>query len=206
MRTILAAAVLSLIFAAAPRSQAPDRPRLADSLERPFVSNGRVRMDLSAGEYRIMGSLDNRIRLDWSVRNGTRLSEVRTRADVRGSDATVTTDLPDEANFRGTIRVPERADLDVYLTAGELTVENVQGNKDVKLQAGELRIDVGRPEEYRRVRASVWVGDVDAEPFNITTGGFFRSFTWTGQGPYQLRARLKAGEIRLYRRGGARSW
>jgi hypothetical protein len=202
MRKLLPTVMLSLVTVAAPHSQTAAQPRPTGFVERAFVTNGRVRMDLSAGEYRITGSAANRIRVDWSVRNGVRLSDVRARADVRGVEATVTTDGPDNESLRGTIQVPARADLDVYLTAGDLTVENVQGNKNVRVQAGEIRIDVGRPEEYRRVRASVWVGDLNAEPFNVGKGGFLRSFDWNGGGPYQLRARLKAGEIRLYQRGG----
>ena len=202
MRTILPVAMLSLVVVAALQSQAPEQSRPEAFLERAFAPNGRVTMDLAAGEYQITGSSESRIRLDWSVRGGTRLSDVRTRAEVRGLEATVTTDGPDNDGLKGTIQVPARTDLDVYLTAGELTIENVQGNKDVRSQAGEIRIDVGRAEDYRRVRASVWAGEVDAEPFNLSTGGLFRSFNWTGRGTYQLRARLKAGEIHLYQSGG----
>ena len=108
------------------------------------------------------------------------------------------TDGPDEANVRGAIQVPARTDLYIRLTAGELTVEDVQGNKDIRLHAGEIRIDVGRPEDYQRVRASVWAGDLNAEPFHVTKGGLFRSFDWNGRGQYRLQARLKAGDIRLY--------
>ena len=201
MRTILAAAMLSLVAVAAPQSQAPEQPRPVAFLERAFAPNGRVTMDLAAGEYLITGGPDNRLRLDWSVRDVKRLPDVRTRADVRGLEATVTTDGPDNEGLKGTIQVPERTDLEVYLTAGELTVENVDGNKDVQSQAGEIRIDVGRAQDYRRVRASVWAGEVDAKPFNVSKGGLFRSFNWTGGGTYQLRARLKAGEIRLYQSG-----
>lgn len=198
MRIILSAAVLCVMLVAVPQSQSPDQARRSDFLERPFVANGRVAMDLSAGEYRITGSRDKRIRLEWSVRDGARLAEVRARMDVRGLEAAIMTDGPDEANFRGVIQVPERTDLHVRLTAGELTIEDVQGNKDIRLHAGEIRIDVGRPADYQRVRASVWAGDVNAEPFNVTKGGLFRSFDWNGQGRYRLQARLKAGDIRLY--------
>jgi hypothetical protein len=202
MRAFLPIAALTLAATAGLDSQTAERPRPSGSLERAFAPNGRVTMDLAAGEYRITGSTDSRIRLDWSVRDGARMSDVRARAEVRGLEATVTTVGPDNEGLKGTIQVPARTDLDVYMTAGELTVANVQGNKNVRLQAGELRIDVGRAEDYRRVRASVWVGDVNAEPFNVNKGGFFRSFTWTGDGPYQLRAGLKAGQIRLYRSAG----
>jgi hypothetical protein len=106
------------------------------------------------------------------------------------------TDGPD--HFEVDIQVPSRADLYVRLTAGELTIEGIEGNKDVGLHAGELDIDVGRPEDYKSVSASVWAGELHATPYNENKEGLFRSFDWTGKGPYTLEARLKAGEVRLH--------
>ena len=156
-------------------------------------------MDLSAGEYRILGRQDDRIRLDWSVRDADQLRKVRARADVRGNEATVTTDGPTN-HFKVTVQVPARADLYIRLTAGELKVENIQGNKDIESHAGELDIDVGRPEEYHHVEASIWAGELHAAPYHVSKEGLFRSFDWKGRGPYRLHARLKAGELRLYSR------
>ena len=196
MRTTIAAAMLGTALVAAPALQATQESRATDSLERAFTANGRVRMDLSAGDYRISGSPDNRIRLDWSVRNADQLSRVKARADVRGSDATITTNGPSN-NFKVTIQVPTRSDLYVRLTAGDLTVQHIEGNKDIEMHAGDLNIDVGRAEDYHSVDAAVWAGDLNAEPFQIWKEGLFRSFDWNGHGPYRLHARLKAGDLRL---------
>jgi hypothetical protein len=198
MRTLASVFALTFVGLAAPESQTPDQPQPSASLERLFVPNGRVTMHLSAGEYRIEGTRDNRIRAEWSAQDGARLSEVRAQADVRASDATLRIDGPDEGHVKSTIQVPQRVDLFVRLSAGVLAVEDVQGNKDIRLHAGEMRIDVGRPVDYQHVRASVWVGNLNAEPFAVRKGGFFRSFNWTGRGPYQLRARLKTGDLQLY--------
>jgi len=197
MRTLINAALLGIALVSAPALQATQESRTSDSLERAFVANGRIRMDLSAGEYRISGSPDNRIRLDWKVRDSDQLWRVKTRVDVRGSDATVMTDGPSN-HFKVTIQVPARSDLYVRLTAGELRLERVEGNKDVELHAGELDIDVNRAEDYHRVDASVWAGEIHADPFNVTKEGLFRSFDWRGHGPYRLHAKLKAGEVRLF--------
>jgi hypothetical protein len=200
MRMMLASALVGVLFVAAPQSQSTPETRPSGSLERAFTANGRVSMDLAAGEYRVSGTANDRIRLEWSVRDRERLSKVQARADVRGRDASIVTDGPDNSSFDVTIQVPARADLLIRLTAGELTIENVDGNKDVALHAGELHIDIGRAEDYGRVEASVWAGEVDAPPFQANTGGLFRSFNWQGRGPYRLAARLKAGEVRLYSR------
>jgi hypothetical protein len=93
--------------------------------------------------------------------------------------------------------VPTQADLYVRLTAGDLRVESIRGNKDIELHAGDVDIDVGRPEDYQHVDASVWAGDLTAAPFHVNKGGLFRSFDWNGNGRYRLHARLKAGDLRL---------
>lgn len=198
MRIILASALVGTMLVAAPETQSTPETRPSGSLERAFAANGRISMDLSAGEYRITGSGDHRIRLDWIVRDREKLSQIQILAEVRGRDAAITTDGPDNSNFRVAIHVPVRADLYIRLTAGELTIEDVEGNKDVALHAGELNIDIGRAEDYSRVEASVWAGEVDASPYQVNKGGLFRSFDWRGRGPYRLEARLKAGEVRLY--------
>ena len=202
MRVTIAAAILGTVLVASPRSQVTQGPRTSDSLDRPFPHNGRIRMDLSAGEYQISGSKDRRIHIEWSVREADQLSKVHARADVHGSDARIATDGPSHNNgVRFVIHVPERSDLYVRMTAGDIRIEDVRGNKDVEIHAGDVRIDVGRPDDYNRVDASVWAGDLHAAPFNVIKGGLFRSFDWSGTGPYRLHAKLKAGDLRLYAKG-----
>jgi hypothetical protein len=196
MRTIVTAAVV-VAFATGPAVRAVQDAGTSASLERKFVADGRITMDLSAGEYRIVGRQDDRIRLEWSVRNEDQLATVKARADVRGTHATISTDGPTN-HFKVALQVPERTDLYIRLTAGELRVENIQGNKDIESHAGQIDIDVGRPEEYQHVDASIWAGELHAAPYRVSKEGLFRWFDWKGQGRYRLHARLKAGELRLY--------
>ncbi len=202
MRVAAAAAILGTVLVASASSQAS---RTSDSLERPFAQNGKIRMDLSAAEYLISGSKDNRIQVNWSLRDANLLSRVHARVDVRGNDATVAADGPsNNSGLRFAIQVPAQSDLVVRLTAGDIRIEDIRGNKDVEIHAGDVRIDVGRPEDYNRVDASVWAGDLHAAPFNVIKGGLFRSFDWSGKGPYRLHAKLKAGDLRLYSKGSER--
>ena len=178
--------------------------RTTGSLERPFSANGRVKMDLVSGDYHVVGSAQNRIRLDWSVRDAEALARVEARADVRDHDASITTNGPSSKNLRFTIEVPAQSDLYVRLAAGDLTIEDVRGNKDVELRAGDLRIDVGRADDYNKVDASLWAGDLKASAFQIYKEGLFRSFDWTGKGPYRLHAHLMAGDLYLYSKSESR--
>ena len=198
MRIAVSVAILGAVLVTAPLAGTDQEGGAKDSLERTFFQNGRIRMDLSAGEYHISGSPDNRIRLEWSVRDPAQLPRVRARADVRDRDASITTDGPTNKGLNVAIQVPKQADLYVRLTAGDLRIEGIQGNKDVELYAGDVRIDVGRPEDYHNVDASVWAGEIKAAPFQVFKGGLFRSFDWRGKGPYRLHAKLKAGDLRLF--------
>jgi hypothetical protein len=199
MRKVVATALLGAALAATPASQAQN----ATSLDRAFAAGGRISMDLSAGEYEIAGSSDGRIRLDWSLEDRSRLDEVHNRIDVRGSEATVSTDGPGN-NFEVRIQVPARSNLNVRLTAGKLTIKGIEGDKDVELHAGQLDIDVTRPEDYRHVDAGIWAGQLHASPFRVMKEGLFRSFDWSGSGRYRLHAHLKAGELRLHSTDTAR--
>ena len=198
MRVAIATALVGTVLVASPLLQTSSS-RPSDSLERPFVQDGKVRMDLSAGDYVISGSKENRIQVAWTLRDAQQLPRVHARVDVRGSEATIAADGPSSnSGLRFTIQVPAQTDLYVRLTAGDITIEDVRGNKDVELHAGDLRIDIGRAEDYSHVDASLWAGDIHAAPFNAIKGGLFRSFDWRGKGPYRLHAHLKAGDLRLF--------
>jgi len=200
MRVPVAAAILGTVLAAPASPQTSTRP--SDSLERPFVQNGKIRMNLSAGDYVINGTSDKRIRIAWSAHEEATVRQAHANADVRGNEATISADGPtNNTGLRFTIDVPSQTDLYVRLTAGDITIEAVRGNKDVELYAGDLRIDVGRADDYNHVDASLWAGDLNAAPFNVIKGGLFRSFDWSGHGPYRLHAKMKAGDMRLYAKG-----
>jgi hypothetical protein len=101
-------------------------------------------------------------------------------------------------NFRATIEVPRHSNLWARLTAGQITVENVEGDKDMELLAGQLEIEIPRPDDYGHRDASVSAGSLDASAFNISKGGLFRSFHDQGPGKYRLHAHAMTGEIDLH--------
>jgi hypothetical protein len=54
---------------------------------------------------------------------------------------------------RFTIEVPSRSDVHLRVRAGDIRIEGIEGNKDVRMTAGDLYIDV-RPDSLRHVHAS----------------------------------------------------
>ena len=153
-------------------------------------------MKLAAGDYRISGRADERIRVSWRADRPEQGANVRADAEINGNTALVTT-----GGFRNgvhfTIDVPARSDIEIDLSAGDLEVRGVEGSKRVESWAGDVSIDIGQPDQYRTVEASVRAGDLRAAPFKVQKGGLMRSFTWTGNGPYSLKAKLFAGDLTL---------
>ena len=165
-------------------------------VERTFNSGGRVRLNLAAADYRIVGRSEQKIRIGWRVDRADRAGSVHVETDVRGTTATIRTSGP-KNGLHFQIDLPERSDMDVNLSAGDLEVRGIEGNKTLSMWAGDVSIDVGRPDLYRDVTATVRFGDINAHPFHVSKGGIFRSFKWRGQGKYVVRASLFAGDLTL---------
>ena len=165
-------------------------------VDEPFAKAGTIRMSLAAGDYRISGRVDERIRVAWRADKAEDAANLKAQAEIRGTSAVLST-----SGFRNgvhfTIEVPSRSDIEIDLTAGDLDVRGIEGSKRIDTWAGDVSIDIGQPEQYRVVEASVRAGDLTAAPFKVSKGGLFRSFSWTGKGPYSLKVKLFAGDLTL---------
>lgn len=111
---------------------------------------------------------------------------------------TITGDLHKENNVRIRIEVPRKTSLRVEMSAGEVKVEDIEGDKDIALYAGQISISSTHPWDYRRVDVSVSIGSVNAPVYGAQKGGFFRSVKKkTAGGEYSLHAHVMTGEIDL---------
>lgn len=190
-------AALSLCLAAAQTADPPRTSPPGASLERPFAPGGTVRMKLTAGTYEIRrGADDGKILMRWTAMRAEDLKRVQVSVEVKGSEASIAT-RGIKKNVRVEIELPAHTDLVVRLSAGDLDIRGMEGNKDVECHAGDISIDIGRAQDYRRIDASVKVGDIEAPPILISKGGFFRSATWPGTGKYLLHAHVGAGSLTL---------
>jgi hypothetical protein len=96
------------------------------------------------------------------------------------------------------IEVPWKTNLRVHLPAGEVKVEEIKGDKDIDLYAGQITISSFHEWNYRSVDASVTIGEVRAPMYDAEKGGFFRSINKKSpDGQYRLRAHVMTGEIDL---------
>lgn len=189
-----AAAMLLVMVTAAAQAPATPPAEPPPQVEKAFAAGGSVYLDLSAGGYVIEGTADPRIRIRYKTREPTDAGSVRATADVTGQQARIMIAGP-KNGFSVRIELPVRSDVTVSLSAGDLTLGALEGNKDISAWAGKIQVAVPKPDDYYSVQASVTAGQVRAESFHIEKGGLFRSFSWEGKGRHSLRVRLTAGDV-----------
>jgi len=190
MKTAISAAMFLGILSVVPitlSAQSSGSPS-----EKDFVSGGKVEMTLESGGYNIRASSDNRIHVRWNEASGARV-----KLTTNGQSADLRVENTPHNNFHATIEVPALTDVRVRLTAGNLEMAGIKGDKDLEANAGNLNISVGSSNDWGDVDASVTAGDLHAPAFQAATGGLFRSFKWKGPGKYRLHAHLMAGDINL---------
>ena len=167
------------------------------TVQKKFISGGTIRLHLEAGGYTITPSDSDNIVVTYHANSESQLRRVKIDIQLRASTADVfVTDTPDN-KFEATIEVPRRSNLWARLTAGELDVEAVEGDKNLELRAGALQVEIPHPEEYGHRDASVIMGGLEASAFDISKGGMFRSFEQQGPGKYRLHAHVLTGDIDL---------
>jgi hypothetical protein len=169
---------------------------LAQESEKMFVSGGKIDIQLESGGYDIKPSADNKIHIACS---GPRSEQAKISINTNGNHADLRISNTPNNNFHAMIEIPGASDLTIHMTAGELRITEIAGNKDLTLRAGNLDVKITDPAEYARVEASVNAGDLNTPAFGGSTGGLFRSFKWSGKGKYILRAHLMTGELNLWK-------
>jgi len=199
MRTpFLLATVLALSVASATAQTKLD---VKDIENHPFTadfnSGGKLRMYLRSGDFRIVGGSGNKITVRITGRIAYRASDMRVQLEGSTNSADLTVSGGPKNDLEVTIEVPRKTGLYVRMSAGNLELQHVTGDKDAELHAGELVIEVGDAGDYSRVDASVYSGGLEASPFGESHGGLFRSFHKEGNGRYHLHAHVGAGDLTL---------
>lgn len=167
---------------------------------REFVAGGMVHVRLSVGDIHITRSDTTKIRLHYTVksRRESRVKEAQVDIDIRGHDAYLEFHAPASGNtqFDVDLEVPQSTNLDVHEKVGDLTVENIEGDKDLELGVGDIRVAFGRA-AYHLINASTSIGDVNGDGYGATSGWLGKTLKYHGDGKYELRAHVGVGDINL---------
>lgn len=169
-----------------------------------FAPGGAIKMELHAGGYTIRPGADDKIVVIYGAQSEEQFKEAEAKVTVTGRDARIYANGPN-SGFEVTIEIPAKTDLTIRLTAGDLELRGIQGSKDIESHAGNVEVDIGRAEDYGHVDASVNAGDLDAEAFQVSKGGLFRSFHKLGPGQNRLHVHVGAGEVVLTSSPAARA-
>lgn len=169
-----------------------------DALE--FVAGGYMHVRLSVGDLHIRRGDAAKIRLQYTVRSRreSNVKEARVDFKVNGNDASVEFHAPGSGNtqFDVELEVPANTRLDVHQKVGDLTVESIEGDKDLSLGVGDIRISTEHS-GYRLVKASTGIGDVNSGGYGETHGWLGKTLKYQGDGKYELRAHVGVGDIKL---------
>ena len=168
---------------------------------REFVSGGYLHLRLSVGDLHIRRGDSAKIRLEYTVKSSreSHVKQARVDFNIRGNDATVEFHAPTgsgNTQFDVELEVPANTHLDIHQKVGDLTVDSVEGDKDLNLGVGDIRVSTGRS-DYRLVNASTGIGDVDSDGYGETRGWLGKTLKYHGDGKFELRAHVGVGDIKL---------
>ncbi len=167
---------------------------------RDFTAGGTLHVRLSVGDLRISRGDSNKIHLRYTVksRRERNVKDAKVDFDVHGNDARIEFHSSASGNtqFDVELEVPPNTGLDVHEKVGDMIVENVEGDKDLSLSIGDIRVDAGHS-GYRLVQASTSIGDVNGNGYGETSGWLGKTLKYHGDGKYELRAHVSVGDITL---------
>ena len=167
---------------------------------REFAAGGRVHLRLNVGDLHILRGDSDKIRLHYTVKSWSEshVKDARVDIDLHGRDANIEFRAPTSGNtqFDVELEVPQNTNLDVHEKVGDLRIEDIEGDKDLQLGIGDIRVAYGRG-AYHLVRASTSIGDVNTSTGDVSAGFLGKTLKYQGDGKYELRAHVSIGDISL---------
>ncbi len=162
-----------------------------------LASGANVRLHLDHGNFRIVGSDSEKISVHVEGKNVEQAKNIK--IELNRSDGAVDLKLSHvpQNELQVTIEIPRSTNLYARMRGGDLSVEDVAGDKDLELTGGDLTIQVGSPEDYAHVDLSVRFGEVSGTQFGDPKGWLGNSVRKDGKGKYRLHAHVMAGDLVL---------
>jgi hypothetical protein len=123
--------------------------------------------------------------------------KVQLRSRTHNSSIQVEIRAPMSLSVDTELELPSPISLEVHMTGGDLTVEGVDGDKNLQLFAGDLKVDVGTLESLGQAEVSSGIGDADVPSAGTMHGWLGHTWKYHGSGPYRLYAHTIFGDVRL---------
>jgi hypothetical protein len=170
------------------------------TLDAPLRPSAMLAIDSRPAGIEIVGTNREAIHVSCTADETERARNIRLRFSGTSTHArlTITGAYLKHGNLKIRVDVPRKTNLGIQMPAGEVKVDEVVGDKDIELQAGQISISSARNWNYRNINASVGIGDVNAQVYGADKGGFFRVFRKeNADGEYRLHAHVTTGQIEL---------
>jgi DUF4097 and DUF4098 domain-containing protein YvlB len=167
---------------------------------RDFAAGGMLHVHLKVGDLHIKRGDSDKIRLHYTVKSWreSRVKEAHVDFEVHGHDADIEFrgSTSNNTQFDVELEVPRNTNLDVHESVGDIKVGDIEGDKDLELSVGDIRVASGRA-AYHLVRASTSIGDVNTSTGDVSAGLLGKTLEYRGDGKYELRAHVSVGDITL---------
>jgi hypothetical protein len=170
------------------------------TLDAPLRSSAMLTIDSRPAGIEIVGTDQERIHVSCTADDTDSASHIRLRFSGTPAHAklTITGSYIKHGNLQIRVEVPRKMNLGVQMPAGQVKVDEIIGDKDIELYAGQITISSAHEWDYRNVNASVGIGQVNAQAYGEDKGGFFRVFRKeNADGEYRLHAHVTTGQIDL---------
>lgn len=160
-----------------------------------LIPGALLKLELSSGNYRIESGTADRLIIQSLAQKPEDQKKVRFGLTATRQEASVKVNGPSHVDV--SIQIPKNVNLSVRLNGGRLIMTGIEGDKDIESNAGQVSINIGKPQDYRAIDASVTIGDIEARALPGIGAGPVHSLNATGPGKYRLHVHLGAGQIRL---------
>ena len=170
------------------------------ALDAPLRSSAMLTIDSRPAGIEIVGTDQEAIHVSCKADDTDSARHIRLRFSGTPTHAkvTITGAYLKHGNLQIRVEVPRKMNLGVQMPAGKVKVDEIVGDKDIELYAGQITISLAREWDYRNVDASVDIGEVNARVYGADKGGFFRVFRKeNADGEYRLHAHVTTGQIDL---------
>ena len=188
-----------LLLACVPFLHARDRYSVTKTQTWSLESGGQVELRARFGDLRVIPTNDPEVSITYTMHSNHEGFLRNVELDSQGSASKVVFKLraPHNGSVDVELKVPAQSDLFLRVSAGDIRVGAVEGNKDVETHAGDIDIVLPEHSDLGLVDASTHAGDVRA-PFGKPRGWIGGSLRYEGSGHYRLHAHTFAGDVQLH--------
>lgn len=152
-----------------------------------------------AGSEKKAQSMFNRLRIDLSTDDEQRIVYLRTHYPSRRLWRPFKGESKLTVNYR--IKMPYDANLILHCVDGDVRIEGVKGNQQLRINYGNVEINVPSVWELRSLQAHTWLGYVQSDLQALTQddSGVGRNISFfNAQGRQEIEVRVRMGGVFVY--------